>query len=318
MNRDRRRLWTVVQAVLLVATLAWVGRALARQWDDVRAVAIATELRWAWIALASVMVLCTYAILIQSWRVLLSGWGGRLTYWTAVRIWTIANLGRYIPGKVWSVGALGVLAKQEGVSGVAAAGAAILGTLLNIGAGFGVLAFSGARVLGVFEPWLKSASMVIGAAFVVGTLALPRLLPPLLQRIARWRGMEPPASALPAGTLWLAVAINAVSWLCYGMAFAAFTRGVAPHAPVNPATFIAVWTASYLMGYLVLFAPAGIGVRDGLMTGGLIALSVAGAAEATWITMTSRIWLTVCEVLPGLLALSVLPIVRRRAVVREP
>jgi uncharacterized membrane protein YbhN (UPF0104 family) len=315
---DRRRLWTVVQAILLVITLAWVGRALARQWDDVRAVAMATNLHWGWITLASVMVLGTYAILIQSWRLLLAGWGGHLTFAQAARIWTIANLGRYIPGKLWSVGALGVLARQEGVSGVAAAGAAILGTLLNIGAGFGVLAFSGARVLGTFAPWLQSAAIGIGVAFVLGTLALPRLLPHLLERVARWRGMEPPRAALPAGTLWLAVTINAVSWLCYGLAFTAFTRGVVPHVAANPATFTAIWTASYLLGYLVLFAPAGIGVRDGLLTGGLIAVGVAVTAEASWITMTSRIWLTVCEVLPGLLALSAVPILQRRAKRRAP
>ena len=131
MSASTRRLWSAVQALLLVATLTWVARALFRQWDEVRAVAEANQLRWGWIVLASAIVLTTYAMLIESWRLLIAGWGGHVRYGAAVRIWTIANLGRYVPGKLWSVGALALLARKEGVSGVTAAGAAILGTLLN-------------------------------------------------------------------------------------------------------------------------------------------------------------------------------------------
>jgi len=313
---NRRRIWMAVQAVLLIATLVWIARALAHQWDEIRAVAAATELQWGWILLASLIVLATYAMLIQSWRLLLAGWGGHLRYGAAVRIWTIANLGRYLPGKLWSVGALGVLAKREGVSAVTAAGAAILGTLLNIGAGFGILAVSGTRALGAFNPWLKFASLGISVAFVVGTLLLPRILPPFLHRIAVWRGLPPLETHLPAGTLWTATGINAASWACYGLAFAAFTRGVAPQVLASPSLFIVIWTASYLMGYVVLFAPGGIGVRDAAMTGGLIALGLAGSADAAWIALASRVWLTVWEILPGLVALLLAPLSARSVIGR--
>lgn len=306
-----RRLWTAIQAVLLVATLVWVARALSRQWGDVRAVAAATDVRWGWVILASLIVLATYAMLIQSWRMLLAGWGGQLHYGAAVRIWTIANLGRYVPGKLWSVGALGLLANRQGVSGVTAAAAAILGTLLNVGAGFGILALSGARALGAFDPWLQLVSWTISAVFVVGTILLPSLLPPVLRRIARWRGQPPMDTHLPSGTLWAATAINAVSWVCYGLAFAAFARGVAPQVLGSLPLFIVIWTASYLTGYLFLFAPGGIGVREVVMTGGLVSLGLAGSADATWIALSSRAWLTVCELLPGLTALLLTPLAAR-------
>ena len=312
MTGNRRRVWLAVQALLLVATLGWTARALVRQWDDVRVVAAATDLRWGWIVLASVIVLATYAMLIQSWRMLLGGWGGQLSFGSAARIWTIANLGRYIPGKLWSIGALGMLANRAGVSGVAAAGAAILGTALNVGAGFGILALSGARSLGAFAPWLQFASLAVAAAFVVGTVMLPQILPSVIRRVNQWRGLPPMETQLPAGTLWLATGINAVSWLCYGLAFAAFARGVAPQILADPWLFIVIWTASYLSGYLILFAPGGIGVREGVMVGGLVSLGLASSADATWIALASRLWLTVWEVLPGLVALLLAPLSARR------
>ncbi len=306
--RRSRTLLAVGQWLLLAAILYWASRALSGQWQDVRGTVSASNIAWGWVLLASLIVLGTYAMLIQSWRMLLAGWGGNLPFGAAVRIWTIANLGRYVPGKLWSVGALGILAKREGVSGVAAAGAAILGTLLNIGAGFGILALSGAQSLGAFSPWLQSTAIAVAIAFVLGTLMLPRVLPLLLRRVSRWRGVPEVAQQLPATTLWFATGINAASWVCYGAAFAAFARGVAPQVNASPALFIVIWTASYLLGYLVLIAPGGMVVREVAMAGAVVALGLAtSAADATFLALASRLWLTVWEIVPGLLSLLITP-----------
>ncbi len=310
MTTAPKKAFAAAQLLLLSAVLYWAVRALAGQWRDVKAVAASADINWGWVLLASLIVLATYAMLVQSWRLLLAGWGGHLRFGDAVRIWTIANLGRYVPGKLWSVGALGILASRQGISGVAAAGAAILGTLLNIGAGFGILSLSGSRVLGAFNPWLETASLTVAVAFVVGTLLLPSLLPPILRRVSQWRGVPAVERQLPARTLWLATGINAASWLCYGAAFAAFARGVAPQVVVSPTLFVVVWTASYLLGYLLLFAPGGIVVREAAMAGALVALGVAVSADATFLALASRLWLTVWEVLPGLISLLLAPTMR--------
>lgn len=314
---SRRRAWMIVQAVLLVATLAWAARALASRWDELRASAATTHVQWTWVLLASAIVLGTYAMLIQSWRMLLSGWGSTLPFKSAARIWTIANLGRYVPGKVWSIGALGILAKREGVSGIAATGAAILGTLLNIGAGIGIMSLSGTRVLGVFKPWLQTVATAFSIAFVIGTLLLPRLLPPVLDRLARWRGLPPQDRHLPARTLWLATGINALSWVMYGVAFAAFSKGVAPQVVASIPLFIVIWTSSYVGGYLVLYAPGGIGAREAVLIGGLVALGLATTGDAALLSLASRLWLTVLEILPGLLALLISPIGSRLRTSRD-
>jgi uncharacterized membrane protein YbhN (UPF0104 family) len=307
----------VVQGALLVATLAWAGYALAGQWGEFRTAATAANIQWGWIALASVIVLATYAMLVQSWRMLLAGWGGKLRFGAAVRIWTIANLGRYVPGKVWSIGALGVLARREGVSGVAAAGAAILGTLLNIGAGIGIMALSGARVLGVFKPWLQTIAVSMSVVFVLGTLALPVILPPVLARIAKWRGVPELTQHLPASTIWFSTAINAASWLGYGVAFAVFARGITPQVTASPPLFVVIWTASYVGGYLALYAPGGLGVRDAALTTGLVALGLATIGDATLLAVASRLWLTVLEILPGVVSLGIARLAAKSPSVHE-
>ena len=80
MSVGRRGVWRVLQSALLIATLCWAALALSRQWDAVRASAATTTVHWEWIAIASAIVLATYALLIQSWRLLLAGWGSQLRY----------------------------------------------------------------------------------------------------------------------------------------------------------------------------------------------------------------------------------------------
>ncbi len=311
MKNSGNRGWTILQVLIVAVVLWWAGSALAHQWDAVRAVAVSTSIRWGWVAAASLVVLATFAALIESWRRLLSGMGGHLAFGTAARIWTIANLGRYLPGKIWSVGALGLLAKRAGVSDVAAASAAIVGTLLNIGAGLGILAISGTRVLGTFTPWLQTVATVGAMLFLVGTLALPLVLPTVLRRLAAWRGQPLPPQTLPTRTLWLATAVNVLSWVAYGFAFSLFAKGVAPSVVATPLLFVVIWTASYLSGYLSLVVPGGLGVREVAMAGALVAFGLAAPPEATFLALASRVWLTVWEILPGVAFLLLAAIQRK-------
>ena len=306
---------SAIKWVLLLLTGAFIAWALHGQWADMRASARDIRVAWRWIMAASVIVLAVYAMLIQSWRLLLRDWGGELAFLPAVRIWTIANLGRWLPGKVWSVGALSVLAAREGVSGTAAAGAAVLGTLLNIGAGFAVAVISGADRLDSVYEGFRIAALTATAVFVAGALALPVILPPVLRWFALKRGMPVASRQLTSTTLWGATAINVVSWLGYGLAFALFARGVTPQITGEPTLFIAAYAASYLIGFLAIFSPGGLGVREAALSVILVGLGAAGQGDAVILGVTSRLWLTVLEVLPGLVCLLILP-ASQRAVFR--
>jgi hypothetical protein len=298
----------VTQVALLTATLWFAGRALFAQWSAVRQVAHDVQPQWNWIVASGALVIVVHASLIQSWRMLLAGWGSQLRFTAAVRIWTVSNLGKYLPLKVWSIGAMGVLAQREGVSAVAAIGAALLGAMLNVGAGFGVIALSGTSVLATVEPIVRMTVLIGCVAFAVGVAVLPWMLPPVLDRVTTWRKLPATDRHLSARSLWLVTLINVVAWIGYGLAFLLFARGVTPQVSGAPGLFIAVYAVSYLAGYLFLFAPGGIGVREAFMTTLLVSFGLAHKPDALFLALASRAWLTVVEVLPGLIAL---PFVRR-------
>jgi uncharacterized membrane protein YbhN (UPF0104 family) len=294
---------------MLVLTLFYVARGLFLRWDDVREAARSIDFQWGWIALSCIIVLATYAMLVQTWRLLIrssGGAGASINYATAVQIWTAANLGRYLPGKVWSVGALGVLAQREGVPGWTAAGAAIIGTVLNIGVGFGVAALAASGSFEVMPTYLQVGAIVGSVLFVLGMLALPWLLPPAVVLLSRLRGANVAVTLPPVSTMWIAAIVNACSWFAYGVAFYFLARGTTSGVTGSPFLFVAVFTASYLAGYLALFAPGGIGVRETALAVLLVSFNMASVGDAALLTALSRLWLTVLEIVPGLIGLTML------------
>jgi hypothetical protein len=128
------------QLALAIAIVWFAVDRLRGQWREVASTAAGLEPRWGIVLASCVLVLLTYAVLIQTWRTVVAGWGQRLGYIDAARIWTVSNLGRYVPGKIWQLGAMAYLAEQRGVSGVVAAGSALVVTVVNLVAGFVVAA----------------------------------------------------------------------------------------------------------------------------------------------------------------------------------
>ena len=121
MIRARGWLWAV-QLAVAGAVVALVAGSLARNWTAFRAVHVALAVRPALLAAAVLAVCATYAVQIEAWRRILAGWRQRIGFGAAARIWSLANLGRYLPGKVWSVAGLVLLARRAGVDAARPAG----------------------------------------------------------------------------------------------------------------------------------------------------------------------------------------------------
>jgi hypothetical protein len=293
-----------VQVVVVIAILAFAGARLAHVWDDFRAAAHDLHPAWSWIVASCVMVLLMYALLIQTWRALVGGWGARLSFWSAARIWSISNLGRYVPGKVWQIGAMGVMAQREGVSPVIAAGSAVLNTIINLGAGFAIVLVTGARLLSALNPLYVPISIAATVAVLAGVAALPWMLPWIAELYRRVTGRSVIIPPIRPVLLWSAVFGNLLAWVMYGIAFEWLTHALVPSATGGAGDYIAVFTGSYLIGYLVLLAPAGIGARELAMQASLVQIGLTQPGPAALIVVASRLWLTVLEVLPGVIFLA--------------
>jgi hypothetical protein len=270
-------------------------RALRGQWDSAAGKLSQVSPDWGWIVVATAIVLATYLLLIDTWRRIVVGTGQRLAFRDAARIWFVSNLGKYVPGKVWSIAAMTAMAREQKVSGVSAAGSSILVQVVSVAAGIGVALVAGAQTL-------DQPAVALGIALAIGaSLAVIPAAIPLLGRLAgSITGKSVSLPALPASSIAGAVIRSVISWIAYGVAFQLFVRGVLGHAAGATLSYIAVYAASYIIGFLALFAPGGAVVRESAMVAVMLRLGLAGEADAIVVALASRVWLTVTEVLPGL------------------
>lgn len=291
---NRRNAFRAAQWIFAALVLFFAGRALLAQWSKASARLLHVKIDWGALALASLLVLLTYAILIEGWRRVLGAWGGKLSYVEAARIWCLSNLGKYVPGNVWSLTAMGVMSKDRGVSAVAATGSSVIMQLLTLALGLGVVLFSGARLIG--QPLPLGAALVM--ILVLVGLA-PRLLPRLTRLLASLTGWTIPEPQIPATVVWGASAAAGITWVLYGIAFRLFTVGLLGGTSGATMSYIAVYTAAYILGFISPIAPAGLGVREVALAAGMTRFGLATEGDAALVAIAARLWLTVLELIPS-------------------
>ncbi len=297
-ERKRPWAWRAVQGIALLVVGWFIIQTLREQRADLAALGRSLQPDWGPLALSALLVVATYALLVEVWRRLLGTWKARLPFGAAARIWGLSNLGRYIPGKVWQIGAMGVMAKQHGVSSVTAVGASLAIAVLNVLAGLIVAAAAGAGNLGGVEIGWWPLALALGVA-----LATPWLLPLGVAAAARVTGRSFEAPALPFSAVLRTLVGCALAWVIYGIAFWFLAKGLLPTVGGTLGDAIGIFTGSYLVGYLVLIAPGGIGAREVAMFVALERSGFAYGADATLLVVASRLWLTLTELGPALFLL---------------
>jgi hypothetical protein len=282
----------VVQWLAGLAIVVFAARSLVRNWADLRSQPLEWRIEPGWLLLSALLVWLMYALLIVAWRTMLAGWGQRLDGWTASRIWTVSSLGKYLPGKVWAVAGMALMSQRAGIAPWAATGSAVVLQVLAIGTGAAVAGLTGRDAIEAAHPGAGTALVLLVVAAVVGVALL--LWPPFLRRLLRLAAPGAEARGTPPAVgIGVGIAANVIAWLGYGGALWLLARGLLPSAGLDPARAIAVFTASYLAGFLALFAPGGLGVREGLFI--LMLQGPLGIGAATALALASRVLLTITE-----------------------
>jgi uncharacterized membrane protein YbhN (UPF0104 family) len=295
LKNAKRSAFTIAQWVLAIGIVWFALRALRGQWNEAASRLASINPSWGWIGIATAFVFATYVLLIDTWRQIVLAAGERLPFRTAARIWFVSNLGKYVPGKIWSIAAMTMMARDNNVSAMAAAGSSILIQLVTIAAGIGVVLVAGAQAID--RPTL---AVVTGVSMVLLLAAIPMLLPAAGRVASALTGKPISLPVIAPVTLWMTTARAVASWIAYGIAFRFFVIGLLGSATGATSSYVAVYASSYIIGFLALFAPGGAVVRESAMITGMLRLGLSGQADALAVAVASRLWLTVTELLPGL------------------
>jgi glycosyltransferase 2 family protein len=291
----QRRFWRWLQFTAGALLVGLAVHSLVINWQTLRAQAVVWQFSANWILASVLVVFASYAALIEAWRRVVLSMGERLPFVTATRIWFLASLGKYVPGKVWAVAGAAVLAQRAGVDPSVAVAGAVVMQALALASGALVVALTAGEAFQTVGQALPVAVVV-----VVLSLAGVALLtsPALLERVNRLLPRSwPRLRAIPGSIVASAFLANVLAWTGYGIALLLLAKGLLPAVQLSLPQAIGVFTCSYLVGFIALFAPGGLGPRESVFL--LMLAGDLGLKPAAALAIASRLLLTCTEVLPA-------------------
>lgn len=288
----RKSLIRLLQVVAALAIVALATLTVVRDWDRVRNESIVWAFDWWRIVASLVVTWLMYLMLIHAWRAVLLTWGEALPWWRAVRIWFVSSLGKYVPGKLWALAAMAVMAERAGVSGAAATASSVVMQLVSITTGIAIaLVLLGREVVAGSTTLGLAGIVALAVAALAGTALVGS--PYVMGWLGKAIGRPGAVRHVGVRAMLHATIPSLVAWLGYGTALFLLVQGTLPEAHLGWGTATGAFAASYIAGYLAVFAPGGLGVREGALI--LILGPVVGQGNALAIAFASRLTLTINE-----------------------
>lgn len=274
-----------VRWLFVAAALGLGVWAVVRQWHAV-STSLARMGPWAVLG-AMVAILAAMVAAMLVWRVLLGALGSPLPLRAAARILFVGQLGKYLPGSVWPVLAQMELGTAYQVPRRRSATASILTMLVSL--------LGSLLTALVTLPFLGDAAGGYRWAFVAVPVLLaclhPKVLNPVLNRLLALVKRPALEQPLTGRAVVAALAWAVLSWVLFGTQV--WLLAVRLGAPEGRTLLLAIggFAFAWSVGFLVVFAPAGAGIRDVLLIAILGTVLTGGGATA--VALVSRILMTI-------------------------
>ena len=226
-----------------------------------------------------------------AWMKILNEMKENINYRKSFAILYASQLGKYLPGRVWSYIAQMYLSAREGISGEKTLISSVLFQVIS--SATSVYAF----VISLLFWDNLSLFLRISLVILVSVLGLLVLSSGALNWVVNFvvnkifkRNIRLNFSST---SIVYVVLILVISWIAYGVAYYHFLNSFYSINLVTGIKFTGIYTISWLIGYLSLLTPGGLGIREGVqvyLLNMFIPLPVS-----IIISLSCRIWLTIGE-----------------------
>lgn len=308
MNPSTKKILSnTVKAALTLLVIYFVVDQLIQNWHAV--LDYQWKLNIPLVLLSLVLHIVAFALFAWVWCRLMVGFGHQVPLRHGFKVAYIANLGRYIPGRIWPVFGMIYVANQIKISKETAVTSWGIAQIYAIPPSLAV-ALAGLWLYpellsGEWGVYVKSQLPILtGVTVAISGCLL--FLPQLVVKFINWglaRFHRPSVVFdLSIGRAALIYVGYLACWTVYGIAFWVFLHSLSPEHSIGIGPAIAAFVSAYQIGYFTIFSPGGLGTRELVMSATLAPF--LGPASVG-IAITARIWNTLSDVIASLIAIRI-------------
>jgi uncharacterized membrane protein YbhN (UPF0104 family) len=279
---------SLLTAGIIGAIIFFFAKALWMQKDQL--INISVSIQYSSLAISLLFLLGGFVFLAIGWRSLLDAFGKQISLARAIKFFGYAEITKYIPGAIWPTVSKSVAINNSSQGILAAlydaAFKVIVCAIIIVCLAFKelseLLSFPGTLLLCII--------LLAGSTPVVATK--------VIELMQTYFDKKTKKVNISVKKYLFALSPYVVAWLLFGTGFFFFLQGISITFPFLQATsyFLIAW----LIGFIVVFVPGGIGVREGVLV--LLLTPLLGQPIAIIVSVLSRIWWMVGDAL--LLAVS--------------
>lgn len=229
-----------------------------------------------------------YLCLILGWAVLMRASGVRLAATQAGQGYMLSFLPRYVPGTVW-----GYLSRSEWLAQSAGVSYRRSGLASAMEVGLQVLTAAVFGMAVINSPVLRMAGVAIGIGVAI---AAWHLTPRVLEQTDRGSSGATP-TLLPWRYFIAVLTIYGVFWYLHGLSTWLVSLSIGAASSLNPVSATPIFAASWLVGFLVVLVPSGLGVREWTLNYLLVANAGMSPDAAAFVSVAVRLAIIVAELL---------------------
>lgn len=298
------KLLTVVRYLLVLVVVGFAVAFLVSQWAGIQEAL--SVISWQSIAVSFVLVLVGLWFGTLSWVAVLNGLGPKVPLLRAAQVLLVGQLGKYVPGSVWSYVMQMELGRQYGIIRPRVLVAALYS------AGIGVVA---SLLLGALAlPTVIKDHLELGWLFLllpIGLICLhPRVMTWLADLVLKLFRRPPLAHQVTFRAVAAAVGWALLSYVAYGVHLWILVNSLVD--PDLPTLILLTGAVSlgFTAGILAFVVPSGIGVREAILVGGMTLL--ISVSQASAISLVSRAMFTAADLVAAGVAILFVVLMRRR------
>jgi len=269
--------------LIIIAAFYFIFRNIFGSWG---------EIRNAFLQLNIYLIILSYLLLFPSLFLYVYAWQliikeiekeKKLDFFSACGIIVVSNLGKYVPGKVWFALSRLDLARRFGLEEKKV----FLSILLE----------SFYLLLGAFFYFIfflkKYYFFLILFLFI---LIAPKIFKGFFNLVLKILKKEKVDFSFSLKRSFLIFLLDVLVWFFQGSAFFFLVKAI--YFKINFVHFlslIGIYSLSWMLGFLILIAPGGLGVREGSMM--IFLKNILPVGLASLLAILSRIWLIIHELL---------------------